>query len=171
MNEAAQTGLLASLGINWMLLLAQAINFCIVLLVLWRWVYRPLVKAMESRSKKIADGLAKSEEAKKLIAEARAEKDATARQVEKERQSMMQAVKAEAEQERQALQAKTQADIDRQLQEARERLKREKEMTLQAVKNEAADLVALAAEKVTAGAIKPQVQRELVADAMKDVAV
>ncbi len=169
MNEVAQTGLLASLGIHGMSLLAQAVNFAIVLLVMWRWVYRPLMEAMENRSRKITAGLAQSEEAKKMLIEAQEEKELTLRQVEKERQEMMQEVKVEAEKERQALQAKTQEEIDRQLIEARERLKREKEMTMQAVKQEVAGLVELATEKVTAGAVKGDTQRELIADAVERV--
>jgi len=49
------------LGINWKLLLAQAFNFGIVLIVLTLFVYRPLMKLMEERRKKIEGGVKHAE--------------------------------------------------------------------------------------------------------------
>lgn len=58
MNE-----LLEQLGINWQLLLSQAVNFFILLAVLFFFVYKPLLKIIKERRKKIEQGLQKAEEA------------------------------------------------------------------------------------------------------------
>lgn len=58
--------LLSQLGINGKLLLAQAVNFGVVLVVLTFVVYRPLARLMEERRRKIELGLHSAE-----IAEAR----------------------------------------------------------------------------------------------------
>jgi len=55
--------LLKQLGINWKLFLSQAVNFFILLTVLWFFVYRPLMKVLKERSKRIKEGLEKAEEA------------------------------------------------------------------------------------------------------------
>jgi len=55
--------LLFQLGINWKLFLSQAVNFFILLFVLQRFVYKPLMKVMKTRSEKIKEGLDKAEEA------------------------------------------------------------------------------------------------------------
>jgi F0F1-type ATP synthase membrane subunit b/b' len=60
MPDPASTDLLGKLGINAPLFLAQLVNFSIVLLVMWKWVYTPLVKLMDKRAQEIADGLHKS---------------------------------------------------------------------------------------------------------------
>ncbi|MBU1015025.1 F0F1 ATP synthase subunit B [Patescibacteria group bacterium] len=49
--------LFAQLGIDWKLLVAQAVNFGIVAGVLAWFVFRPLLALMEKRRKRIAEGL------------------------------------------------------------------------------------------------------------------
>lgn len=55
--------LLFQLGINWKLFLSQVVNFFILLLVLTFFVYKPLIKIIKERSRKIKEGLEKAEEA------------------------------------------------------------------------------------------------------------
>ena len=55
--------LIFQLGINWKLFLSQAVNFFILLLVLTFFVYKPLIKVIKERNKKIKEGLDKAEEA------------------------------------------------------------------------------------------------------------
>ena len=55
--------LLSQLGINWKLFLSQAFNFAILFVVLTVFVYKPLIKVIKERSKKIKEGLDKAEEA------------------------------------------------------------------------------------------------------------
>lgn len=55
--------LFEQLGINWKLFLSQAVNFFILLTVLTVFVYKPLIKVIEARSKKIKEGLDKAQEA------------------------------------------------------------------------------------------------------------
>jgi F-type H+-transporting ATPase subunit b len=51
------------LGIDWKLFLSQMVNFFILLAVLWAFVYKPLLKVIKERNKKIKEGLDKAEEA------------------------------------------------------------------------------------------------------------
>jgi F-type H+-transporting ATPase subunit b len=55
--------LLFQLGIDWKLFLSQMVNFFILLVVLTFFVYKPLIKVLKERSKKIKEGLDKAEEA------------------------------------------------------------------------------------------------------------
>jgi len=55
--------LLLQLGINWKLFLSQAFNFAILLAALTFFVYKPLMKIIDERAKKIKEGLEKAEEA------------------------------------------------------------------------------------------------------------
>ena len=58
-----EVGLLGQLGINWKLFLSQAFNFFILLIVLWKFVYKPLLIVIKERNQKIKEGLDKAEEA------------------------------------------------------------------------------------------------------------
>ena len=61
--------LIHQFGIDWKLLIAQGANFFILLAVLTIFVYRPLVRLMEERRKKIEFGLKGAEEAEKRLGE------------------------------------------------------------------------------------------------------
>ncbi len=58
-----EAGLLGQLGINWKLFLSQTFNFFILLVVLWAFVYKPLIKIIKERNQKIKIGLEKAEQA------------------------------------------------------------------------------------------------------------
>ncbi len=55
--------LFSKLGLNWKLLLAQGVNFSIILVVLRLVAYKPIMKVLESRRKKIEQGLNDAKEA------------------------------------------------------------------------------------------------------------
>ncbi|TSC79699.1 MAG: F-type H+-transporting ATPase subunit b [Parcubacteria group bacterium Gr01-1014_29] len=50
-------------GIDWRLLVSQAVNFLIVLTVLRMFVYKPVATILRERRRKVEEGIAKSEEA------------------------------------------------------------------------------------------------------------
>jgi len=60
----------SQLGIDWRLLLSQAVNFLVVLVVLRLFVYKPVLTVLHERKKKIEEGLAKAEEAERRLSEA-----------------------------------------------------------------------------------------------------
>ncbi|MBI3273673.1 MAG: F0F1 ATP synthase subunit B [Candidatus Colwellbacteria bacterium] len=55
--------LLTQLGVNWKLLFTQGVNFLILLVVLTAFVYKPLLKLLDERRRKIETGLKGAEEA------------------------------------------------------------------------------------------------------------
>lgn len=55
-------------GIDWKLMIAQLINFGIIFFVLRAFVYKPVLKLLDERRKKIEDGLTFAEKAKSELA-------------------------------------------------------------------------------------------------------
>jgi F-type H+-transporting ATPase subunit b len=55
--------LLSQLGIDWKLLIAQAVNFVLLFIILKMFVYGPLSKMLHERRQKIEEGLEKAKEA------------------------------------------------------------------------------------------------------------
>ena len=66
--------MLETLGIQWPKLIAQFVNFAIVLFVLWRFAYKPVFQLLEARRQKIADGIANADKIKAQLAETEAER-------------------------------------------------------------------------------------------------
>ena len=50
-------------GIDWQLFLSQLVNFFLILIILRLFVYKPVLKVIKDRNKKIKEGLDKAEEA------------------------------------------------------------------------------------------------------------
>ncbi len=61
--------LIQNFGLNWGLLLSQAVNFLLVFIILRITVYKPLLGVMEKRKRKIESGIAKEEEASRRLLE------------------------------------------------------------------------------------------------------
>lgn len=51
------------LGIDWRLLLSQVVNFIVLIFVLRAFAYKPILKILHDRKKKIEEGLVKAREA------------------------------------------------------------------------------------------------------------
>ena len=54
---------LSQFGIDWKLFLSQLVNFFLILIILRVFVYKPVLKIIKDRNKKIKEGLDKAEEA------------------------------------------------------------------------------------------------------------
>ncbi len=65
---------LHDLGIYWPKLIAQTINFGIVLFVLWKFAYKPVLNMLEQRRQKIAEGMSNAEKIKAELAATEARK-------------------------------------------------------------------------------------------------
>jgi F-type H+-transporting ATPase subunit b len=57
-------------GVNWPLFISQVVSFCIVAFLLQRFAYKPILKVLEERRHKIAEGLANAEKIKHELANA-----------------------------------------------------------------------------------------------------
>lgn len=61
--------LIEQLGIDWHLLLSQAVNFTLLFIVLRVFVYKPLLKLLHDRRARIEEGLVKADEADRRLHE------------------------------------------------------------------------------------------------------
>ena len=115
-------------------LFAQAIVFTAFIWFTIKFVWPPLLRAMEARQKTIADGLAAAEQGKKslelsskqagqAIQEARARAAEIIAQAEKRDAQMVEAAKAAAKAEGDREKAAAKADIQQEAQRAREQLR------------------------------------------------
>ncbi|MEX2013289.1 MAG: F0F1 ATP synthase subunit B, partial [Candidatus Levyibacteriota bacterium] len=62
--------LLHNFGFDPVLLIAQVVNFLLILFVLKKFLYKPVLKMLKDRRESVAQGLRKSEEGKKLLEDA-----------------------------------------------------------------------------------------------------
>jgi F-type H+-transporting ATPase subunit b len=67
--------LFTTFGINWKLLLIQAVNFGVLLTALTYFLYRPIMKVLDERRGKIAEGVRAADAAEQRLADAKTEAD------------------------------------------------------------------------------------------------
>jgi F-type H+-transporting ATPase subunit b len=168
-TEAVQSGVAATLGLDLGLFVAQLVNFALVLLILWRLAWKPLLSVMESRRQEIARGLEHAEQAKAELAAANAERDNLVKEARREARIVIDASKVDAERERVEAAAALKAELDGQLTESRSVLERERNAMLTSVKSEIADLVVAATEKVSGQTVQGKTQEQLVRDAIAEI--
>ncbi|MEQ4794373.1 F0F1 ATP synthase subunit B [Klebsiella variicola subsp. variicola] len=117
-------------------ILRQAIAFVLFVLFCMKFVWPPIMAAIEKRQKEIADGLSSAERAKKdldlakadagdQLAKAKAEAQAIIESANKQRTQMIEEAKAEAELERSKIVAQAQSELDAERKRAREELRKQ----------------------------------------------
>jgi F-type H+-transporting ATPase subunit b len=117
-------------------ILGQAIAFILFVLFCMKYVWPPLMAAIEKRQKEVAEGLASAERAKKYLdlaqgnvtdqlKKAKEEAQVIIEQANKRRSQILNEVKAEAEQERNKIVTQAQAEIDAERKRALEELRKQ----------------------------------------------
>ncbi|CAO3431614.1 F0F1 ATP synthase subunit B family protein [Azospirillum endophyticum] len=130
---------------GWTILL-QAVNFLILVWLLRRFLYRPVLAVIAERQAATERVRTEGEGARQAAEAARRDLEAQRITLSAERDRLIAAARAEAEAERTALLEKARAEADRALKEARDRLAEERAQALAALRRQAAELgTALAA--------------------------
>ncbi|MDO9399108.1 MAG: F0F1 ATP synthase subunit B [bacterium] len=150
------------------LLIAQAVNFTIVFLVLYFLVFKPLSKIMADRSEKISkslDDAKKIEEKLVLIEDEHKQSLIDAR---KEVELILTKANNQAEESRQVMLAKTREEIGQIINVEKAKMQTEKAQTLKEIKNEIADLIMITVEKVLEKKINSKEDKELIKKIIRD---
>lgn len=158
---------MAKLGLDAGVLVAQLINFFLLLGGLTLVLYRPVTRTLRERSERIAKGLAQAEEADKRALQAEADYQKRLEEARREAQAIVAQAQEAAEKERQATLARAQAEIQEMRQRAREEIERERREALTALQGHIADLAIDAAGKVLGKAVDAPAHRRLVQDFIK----
>ena len=88
--------LIGKLGLDWKLLLAQAVNFLLILVILRLTVYKPLVRILNERRRKIEQGLKDAEDAAKGLSEIEIKRKERLGEAEKESLAILAKTEGEA---------------------------------------------------------------------------
>jgi F-type H+-transporting ATPase subunit b len=155
---------LGNLGIDAGVLIAQLINFLLLLALLTLVLYRPVTKMLRERKERIAKGLLDAELAEKRAAQAEAEYQKRLEEARREAQAILAQARENAEKERQAILARAQSEAQELRARTEQELERERREALQALHEQVADLAIDAAGRVLGQAVDSAAHRRLVHD-------
>ncbi len=88
--------LFSAFGIDWRLLIAQAVNFGVVLVALWYFLYRPVLRTLEKRQQVIAQGVADAAQARETLAGVDQEANTRVKDADVKAESIVSAARAAA---------------------------------------------------------------------------
>lgn len=140
--------LFAAFGIDWRLLIAQALNFALVLLALWYFLYKPVLALLAKRQALVAQGVADAEAAKERLAGADEEALKRVRAAEGEAGQIVEQARSVAVEEKERLIHEGEARAAAIAAEADARAAETAARSLRESEKEVARLALLAAEKI-----------------------
>lgn len=158
--------LLNNLGINAKLLLAQLINFVILLWVLYKFAYGPVLKMLDERTKKIEKGLKDAEDSHKKLAEISEKEKAVLVEARKQAQEIIKKAEESAVASATEISASAKNQADKMLETAKKQIEQEKEKILTEIKSEVADMVVLATEKILNKKIDQESDKTIIEEAL-----
>jgi F-type H+-transporting ATPase subunit b len=120
--------------INWFVVAAQIINFLILVLLLKRFLYGPIVQAMGAREERIASQLAAAQQKRQDAEQEEASLRQKIRNIEDQRQEMLAQAEEEAQAHKQKLFAQAREDVEQVRQKWVESVKWQKEAFLENLK-------------------------------------
>ena len=135
-------------GVNWKLLLIQLVNFILLLALLYKFLYKPVLKMVDIRRAKIENAIKDSERMEKELGQAEAEKARILREATQKGDDLILAAKKHAEASEIIIMKDAHRKAVHLLNEAERRTLREREEMVQKVEREVARMAVLSAEKI-----------------------
>ena len=164
--SAAESAGIAALGINLPGLVAQLVNFTILLIVLRKFLFGPIVKMVDERKRRIEEGLHASEAAAQAAESSQIAARAALDEARAEGQALVGRAQETATRLRAELETQARADADRIVARAREEMEQERVQAVQALRAEFADLTVRAAERVVGQSLDRNAHQRLIDEAL-----
>ena len=160
---------LHSLGIEWAKLIAQFINFSIVLFVLWRFAYKPVFAMLEARRQKIAESMADAEKIKARLVQTEADQQKILAEAGDKANELIEEARAAAARVREQETQKAIAAAEQIIAKAREATAQDHARMLAELKREVGRLVVQTTATVTGKILTPEDQRRLAEETEKQL--
>ncbi len=157
-----------TLGINWPSLLAQFINFGLLLILLRLVAYKPVMNMLDKRAEKIKESMEHAETVKKRAEEADVEVakriDEASQEGQKIIKQAMEAGEAAKVKARQEARVEAQALVEK----AKVEIQRERAEAVEELRKEVSDLAILAAGKVVSRSLDKEAHRKVIDEILKE---
>jgi F-type H+-transporting ATPase subunit b len=140
--------LFSAFGVDWHLLLIQAVNFALLLVALTYFLYRPILKIIDERREKVAEGVRLAQQADQKLVDAKAQGDMMVADAAKEAEGLVATARVRATETATEAARAAQAKGDAILKEAQAHAEEAKRLVMQESEREIARAAMLAAEKI-----------------------
>ena len=161
-------GGLGELGINLPTLVAQIVNFVILFGLLYLVAYKPIMRMLDERSKKVKESMEQTEFIRQQAERAEEEAEKRIEAASKEGQeAIARAVRTGEEAKREAQQQARQ-EAESLINRARTEIQRERDEAIDELRREFADLTIMAAGKVIDRSLDKEAHRQLIEKVLEE---
>lgn len=150
------------LGINLGYLISQMVNFLLLLVILWIFLYKPIVRLLDRRREKIKTDLEEAERARSQAEGARQQYEKQLEEAKEERRSILAQAREQAEKMREEVLETARAEARELLAKAEEETEALRRQALAGAQDEIADLAIAAASKVVGESLDEEDHRRLI---------
>jgi len=168
--ETYPPGFFEQFGVDWPHFLAQLITFLIVLWVLKRFAYKPLLDLLEERKRRIAESMAQAEQIKQELAKARETREKILAEANQQAQQLIDEARAAAARLGDQRLQQAIAQAEQLIAKAREATELDRARMMAELKREIGRLVIETTAKVTGKVLTPQDQQRLAEETAKQLA-
>lgn len=160
---------LSDFGVQPILLAAQVVNFLVLLFILKKVLYKPMLKILAERKQKIAESLKNAEEIKLKLQKTEEDREKKLADATKEGTKLIDEATKSASLIIEEAHTKASKDIEKIIEEAKSQIENDREMMRQEIKEELADLVGLTFEKVVGKILTEKDRKSLVERSIKNL--
>jgi F-type H+-transporting ATPase subunit b len=160
---------MGKLGIQWQILLSQAISFSFVLFILWRFAYKPVFNMLEARRQKIAEAMANADKIKAELAKTQADRKAVLAQAGDQANVLIEEARIAAARVREVETQKAIAAAEQIVTKAREAAAQDHARMLAELKREVGRLVVQTTATVTGKVLTADDQKRLAEETEKQL--
>lgn len=158
--------LITRLGIEWHILLVQVVNFGILLFVLHRFAYKPILKVMNDRVVRITEDEQKASDLEEKLTAIEREQQQILQNARTESQRLIKEGEIDAKEVGSRILADARVEASHIIHAAAATLAKDRIKLVEEVKAEMGMLISAAIEKTVAGAVDANAQQALVKEAL-----
>ena len=145
----------------------QALNFIILLVVLNLILYKPLLKLLKDREKKIQDGVENAEKAENMLKESNRIRSDMIKQAKSDSQVIMEKARTAGEEVKTGIIGEAQSEAGKIIKSGHALVEAEKAKTLEEIKVSAVNTVIAAAEKLLREKLDPSRDGKMIEEILK----
>lgn len=148
-------------GVNKYLLAAQVVNFFILLFLLRRFLYNPLLKVLQERKQRIADSLKNAEQIQKELEKTETERDKKLAKATDEARKIIEDTQKDATQLIAEATHQAQLQVQSLIEKGQQQIESDRLKMQQQLKDELSVIVTLALKKITGKTLDKKDQQKL----------
>ena len=161
--------LLGTLGIDWRLLIGQIINFGLFLLILRIFAYKPLLEAMQKRTKRIEEGLKNADQQDEIKAAFEKEKKAVLKAAGEEAAAIVAASHEKATKLQENMLVQAEEKVREMGERAKNDIQKEKDAARDEMKQFAGELSIAISEKILKEKVDGDREKQIISDMLKQI--